>query len=251
MTGELTSHATPGASIHQIACGWRLELPAGPGGSYRLAQLDDYTRRTRRHFPHRPPFTLELVARVSAETLPGTWGFGLWNDPFGLTFSPAGSMLRLPALPQAAWFFHASPPNWLSLQPGLPGEGFFAGVVHGRSNPAGVLAGLSHAGPGLLQRLASPLHSLATGLVAQEGVELSVDPTQEHGYCLEWRSQGVLFSVDEQTVLETPLQPGAPLGLVTWIDNQFLAWRVDTWPNWGTLENPPAWLEITSLSLQL
>jgi len=219
MTGELTSHATPGASIHQIACGWRLELPAGPGGSYRLAQLDDYTRRTRRHFPHRPPFTLELVARVSAETLPGTWGFGLWNDPFGLTFSPAGSMLRLPALPQAAWFFHASPPNWLSLQPGLPGEGF--------------------------------LHSLATGLVAQEGVELSVDPTQEHGYCLEWRSQGVLFSVDEQTVLETPLQPGAPLGLVTWIDNQFLAWRVDTWPNWGTLENPPAWLEITSLSLQL
>jgi len=60
---------------------------------------------------HAPPCTFSLHARLSGTDLPGTWGFGLWNDPFGLSLGFGGQAARLPALPQAAWFMHASPPN--------------------------------------------------------------------------------------------------------------------------------------------
>jgi hypothetical protein len=103
-----------------------MEIPAGPRGTYRLAQYDDYTHLSRDRFPHVPPLTLRqaqgnaisLRARVSAADLPGTWGFGLWNDPFGLSLGFGGTASRLPALPQAAWFFYGSKENHLSLRGG-------------------------------------------------------------------------------------------------------------------------------------
>ncbi len=71
---------------------------------------------SRSRLRHAPPWTFSLRARLSKADLPGTWGFGLWNDPFGLSLGFGGKPARLPALPQTAWFMHASPPNWLSLQ---------------------------------------------------------------------------------------------------------------------------------------
>ena len=125
MTPALTPHFTPSASVTPTPNGWRLPIPAGPRGQYRLAQLDDYAHLPRSAFPRSPPLTpreprgiaLSLHARASATDLPGTWGFGLWNDPFGFALGFGNTPGRLPTLPNAAWFFHASPENYLSLQP--------------------------------------------------------------------------------------------------------------------------------------
>jgi hypothetical protein len=93
-------------------------LSVFPGGSdqYRLAQLDDYTKLKRSKFPLRQPLSLHLSARTSSDVIPGTWGFGFWNDPFGLSLGFGGSPFHLPALPNAAWFFGASEENYLSFK---------------------------------------------------------------------------------------------------------------------------------------
>jgi len=118
MNIELIPRHTHGASVQETTDGWRLQIPAGPPRGYRLAQLDDYISLPRRFFGWDPPTTLSLRARLSSSNLPGTWGFGLWNDPFGLAIGFGGTARRLPALPNAAWFFHASKENFLSLQGG-------------------------------------------------------------------------------------------------------------------------------------
>ncbi len=78
---------------------------------YSNAQVDDYRGLSRRRFPWRPPAKLTVRARFShpAGHLKGTAGFGFWNDPFLMTGA------RLPALPQAIWFFYASPPSDMRL----------------------------------------------------------------------------------------------------------------------------------------
>src|SRR3989337_439211 len=83
--------------------GQRLSIPAGAAGQYRLAQLDDTQNRTRQNFLWQARCTLELRARVSADDLPGTWGFGLWNDPFTASLGLGGGTRQLPALPDAGW----------------------------------------------------------------------------------------------------------------------------------------------------
>src|SRR5690242_8468854 len=120
----LSPRVSPGASLTPTGRGWRFEIPAGPAGTYRLAQLDDYSALPRGRFPLNAPASLSLRCRVSGSPLPGTWGFGFWNDPFGFSLGLQGTTPRLPALPNAAWFFHASAKNHLSLQDHLPGSGF-------------------------------------------------------------------------------------------------------------------------------
>lgn len=100
-----------------------LSIPSGKADRYRLAQLDDYTQLTRGKFPLHFPVSLSLSARTASASIPGTWGFGLWNDPFGLSLGLGGNPFRLPALPNAAWFFGASEENYLSFKaPRAPEE---------------------------------------------------------------------------------------------------------------------------------
>ena len=89
-----------------------------------------------------------------------------------------------------------------------------------------------------------------SNVVEEEGDRLSVDVTEWHGYRLEWSGKRSAFWVDDELVLETSMNPRAPLGLVIWIDNQFAAWRPDGKIGFGVLENTePAWLEIEGLKL--
>src|ERR1044071_2028154 len=118
---KLIPRHTPGATVEEISRGerretYRLSIPVGKANTYRLAQLDDYPQLKRNQFPWRPPLRISLSARVSSEALPGTWGFGLWNDPFGLSLGLGGNRLRLPTLPNAVWFFGASQESYLSLK---------------------------------------------------------------------------------------------------------------------------------------
>ncbi|MDX1379142.1 MAG: hypothetical protein R3307_09850, partial [Anaerolineales bacterium] len=116
---QLKPQSTPGARVEQISedsSHFLLSVPAGKADKYRLAQLSDYAHLGRGQFPHQYGFSLSLSARVSDQTLPGTWGFGLWNDPFGISLGYGGRPFRLPALPNAVWFFGASEENYLSFR---------------------------------------------------------------------------------------------------------------------------------------
>ena len=248
----LKTHLTPGADVQTgpEAGHWRLEIPPGSAGRYRLAQLDDYAARKRAAFPWEPPFTLTLRARVSAAEVPGTWGFGLWNDPFSLSLGLGGGSRRFPALPNAAWFFFASPQNYLSFRDDLPASGLLAQTFRAPALPAPLLALGGLGFPLLLwPRLARALRPLFRAFIQEESFAPGIDVTQWHRYTLDWRVDGVSFKVGDQT-FETGITPQAPLGLVIWIDNQYAAFPPSGQLAYGTLENPQsAWLEIEEMAI--
>jgi hypothetical protein len=245
MNTNLKVRSTPGAHVREIEGGFRLSIPEGDGKTYRLAQLDDYANTKRGDFPHRPSLRLSLRARASIASLPGTWGFGLWNDPFGLSLGFGGNPLRMPALPNAVWFFHASKESYLSFSD-KPGNGFLAQVFRSPAFPIIGLANVAVTLPFSKVKARSKMGQV----VEEAGVRLGIDPTAWHTYRLEWSPERCALWLDEDRVLETPVSPHPPLGLVIWIDNQFAAWRPSGKIGFGVLQNTePAWLEVKDLVL--
>jgi hypothetical protein len=252
----LLPHSTSAASVNPTAGGWCLQIPAGEAGSYRLAQLDDYTALPRSRFPLKTPATLSLRCRIAEPDLPGTWGFGFWNDPFAFSFGLQGTAQRLPVLPNAGWFFHASPENHLSFAPEtrrrLAGSGFLAQTFRSPKIPPLLLAPGILGLPLLFSRSLSRLLRAAAGkIIHEDSVLLNVDASQWHKYRLAWRASGVTFSVEDEIVLETPVSPRGPLGLVIWMDNQFAAWTPEGRVGFGTLQQKTAGrLEIDQLEIR-
>ena len=243
---QLQPNITPGSEVTRIASdAWHLEIPSGLAGRYRLAQLDDYQRLPRRAFPWHPPLSLSLSARASQASIPGTWGFGLWNDPFGLAFLQGGGV-RTPALPNAAWFFFASPPNYLSLRDDLPALGALAATFQSPAWPSILFLPTILLAPLFMIRpLVRWVRRVASSVVKQDAVSLAIDPLERHVYRFDWSADRTVFYVDGKLVLETTVVPGGPLGLVMWVDNQYAALPPDGRLGYGTLSNPhPAWIEI-------
>jgi hypothetical protein len=241
-----------------------LSIPAGKADQYRLAQLDDYAQLARKHFPHRSPTSLSLSARVSSDSIPGTWGFGFWNHPFGLSLGFGGTGFRLPTLPNTAWFFGASEENYLSFKEqensaanGFIVQSFCSPIFHPLLIPAGLALPFSR----------RTTRRLLSRVIAEEGIELwnpaarrwseerspglqKVDPTQWHEYRLDWREKRVSFEVNDTLVYEAQVSPHNPLGLVIWIDNQYAAFTPEGKIGFGVLENPePAWLEVKNIEV--
>ncbi len=237
----MKSRTTPNASIDKTENGYLLKIPEGDSSSYRFAQIDDYFGLSRSKFPHHS-LTLSLRAKTSSISLPGTWGFGLWNDPFGASLGFGGRRWQLLTLPNAAWFFGASQQNYLSFTDDKPAKGFLAQSFrspkfHPLLIPAGVSLPFSRKGT----------RKLLSRIIAEDSSTLSVDVTQWHGYRLEWREKHVTWYVDEALVFESPVNPNPPLGLVIWIDNQFASFPPDGKIGFGVLEGPEAWLEISDM----
>ena len=257
---KLTPRHTTGASVEEISHGdkYHLSIPAGPANKYRLAQLDDYTKTSRSKFPLRFPLTLSLSARVSSDSIQGTWGFGLWNDPFGLSLGFGGNPFRLPALPNAVWFFGASEESYLSFKDSRASSALRSAQRDGAANgflaqsfrspkfhPSLILAGLALPFSRKLTR------RVLGKVIEEDGIRPSVNVTQWQRYKLEWRENRVLFEVDDHQVFESTVSPNPPLGLVIWIDNQFAAFTPEGKIGFGVLENPePAWLEIKDLNIE-
>ena len=272
---QLKPHSTPSASVEEISsesAHYLLTVPAGKADKYRNAQLDDYAQLTRRRFPHHSPITLNLSARTSNNSIPGTWGFGLWNDPFGLSIGYGGKPWRLPALPNAVWFFGASEENYLSFKepfhpersgaqsrgastaPPTNGGSAQRGVANGflaqsfrapKFHPLLALAGLVFPFSRKVTR------QLMSEVIAEDGISLDVDTTDWHRYRFEWEEKRVSFKVDEVQVFESDTSPHPPLGLVIWIDNQYAAFTPEGKIGFGVLENPePAWLEVKDIEVQ-
>jgi hypothetical protein len=243
MTMNLNTSVTNGGAVTRDDRRWRLNLPPGSALQYRLAQLDDYTRLVRRRFPSHPPRTLSLRARTSAGFSAGTWGFGLWNDPFGITLGLDGNPPRLPALPNAAWFFFASSHNHLSFREDKPAQGFLAQTFRSPGfHPMLIPAALAFPVARRTTR------RLLGRVIDEDAAALRVDPAEWHIYRITWELGRVVFEVDQEVVFETPVSPRPPLGLVIWIDNQYAAFTPQGRIAWGTLEcDQEAWLEIDDL----
>jgi len=244
---KLIPRFTSGAYVEEISSGfaYRLSIPAGTADAYRLAQLDDYMRTRRSQFPLRHPIRLTVSARTSSQAIPGTWGFGLWNDPFGLSLGFGGNPFRLPTLPNAVWFFGASTESYLSFREDKPAQGFLAQTFRSpRFHPLLITAGLS------LPFSRKTTRRLMGKVVSEDGVRLSVDVTQWHSYQIDWCEDQVSFQVDDRLVFESRVSPHPPLGLVIWIDNQYAAFTPEGKIGFGVLENPePAWLDIRDMEM--
>ncbi len=223
--------------------------------AYTDAQIDDYQKLARRSFPWRPPLRLIVRARFShagpplvrgAEILRGTAGFGFWNDPFLMT-GP-----RLPTLPRAIWFFYASPPSDMKLDLHTPGCGWKAAAVDALRWPVLPLA--------LSAPLAVPLMNLRSLYLRlwptfQRALRVAEAPvrapmTDWHTYTIDWGRDSARFAVDDRAVLATDRSPRGPLGLVIWLDNQYLV--ATPWGRfrYGLLAcEERQWLELESVEI--
>jgi hypothetical protein len=225
----------------------RLYLPPVERG-YADAQVDDYGGRSRRHYPWQVGVELSLQARFShgVNDLVGTAGFGFWNAPFGDPTTPR------PALPQAAWFFYASPPNDLPLAPAGAGRGWFAATLDATTGRALLLAPFA---PFVL--LVNQIMAVRLRLWPwlQQRLGISFAPIEQdmaawHDYRLVWRPKESAFFIDGRPLLHTPHSPHGPLGFVCWLDNQYMVATASGRFRWGTLPvETPQWLEVQKLAI--
>src|SRR5215469_6783753 len=245
-----------GGALHLAHSTLRMEFESARQGQYTDAQIDDYSSLPRAAYPWRPPLRMQVRARslLPAATassgedsaiLRGTAGFGFWNYPF----SPRGDILMLP---EAIWFFYASPPSNMALVPGVPGWGWKAQVVHSMRPGAlmavgpmalastwALLTGETRPAARWLQRLSG----------AQEAV-LQVDMTAWHMYTLEWKPSEACFWVDGQLALRALQPPTRPLGFVAWLDNQYAVATPRGILRFGTVASGPQWLELDSVRIE-
>jgi hypothetical protein len=230
----------------------RLTIPPTAGG-YADAQVDDHRRLPRRRFPWRPPARLTLRARASHPAPSGTLGFGFWNDPFSLSLGQGGAARRLPASPQAVWFFYGSPPNDLAFGEGTPGSGWKAVSLRTPSVPSLILAPaavgvwLHSRLPGVRQPI---VRAMRRGVKASEAV-LAAPLTEWHTYGIEWHPCEASFAVDNELLLTAPAPPPGPLGFIAWIDNQYAVVSPAGGLRFGLIPTSETqWLEIADLSLE-
>ncbi len=222
----------------------RLALSASHTGRYSNAQIDDYSGQRHAHFNWRPPLRLSVRARFShpPSDLHGTAGFGFWNNPLTV----AGGA---PRLPDAVWFFAASPPSNMALVPGVAGWGWKAQIVHAQRIGALLAAGpmLGAAGWARLTGRDEPASRWLQRLTGAQEATLAIDPCDWHDYALEWRRGEARFWVDGAPVLTAPQPPRGPLGFVAWLDNQFAVASPRGVLRFGTLDGAARQLELERL----
>lgn len=233
----------------------RLSFEAATEDHYTDAQIDDYASAGRPHFAWRPPLRMDVRARASNPAahpngtggrfaLVGTAGFGFWNLPF----SPTGKIFRLP---DAVWFFYASPPSQMQLVPGSPGWGWKAQVIHAQRLGA-LAAGLPTLASVARARLTGNQASAAQWVQRLSGAHetiLDADLSAWHDYRLEWRRDAAQFWVDGELVSTVPNPPRGPLGFVAWLDNQYAIATPRGTFHFSALNSGPQWLEIDSIAI--
>jgi hypothetical protein len=171
-----------------------------------------------------------------------------------LSLGFGGNPFRLPALPNAVWFFYASPQNYLSFKNGdgqshriVPTSGFMAQTFRSpKFHPLLIPAGLA------LPFSRGTTRKLLSKVIDEDSSAVSVDVTQWHRYRLEWETKRTVWYVDEVQIFESPVSPNAsrPLGVIIWIDNQYAAFTPDGKIAAGVLENEEEWLEVEDIVMR-
>lgn len=231
----------------------RLALQANSGTTYADAQLDDYHLDGTLRW--NPPLRLRIHARFSHPEgqLRGTAGFGFWNDPFGMTASDHGwAWWRRIKLPQAAWFFFASPPSNMALASDLPGSGWKAATIDASGLAAKMLLPLAPFGmlacrvPLLYQRLWPMAQRVLK--IDERILPFSMDEWRE--YELVWERNRTVFRIDGAEVFRTRFAPVGPLGFVAWIDNQYMVATPQGRIRSGIIATNEQLLEISALDVE-
>jgi hypothetical protein len=218
-------------AVHQDGDSFRLTVPPVTKDGYHNAQISTYTQKM--DFVHEAPARLTIRAYGEGE-IRGTAGYGFWNHPY----EPGSWRLRLP---KACWFFYGSPPNNMALAKGVPGFGWKAATFDAANWRFLTLLPTAPVGF-LLMRLSAlynalwPIGQRALG-VSERLLEADL-LKKPHDYGLEWRKDGVTFSIDGQTVHETELSPGGRLGFVAWMDNQYAVVTPQGRFGFGTVDVP-------------
>jgi hypothetical protein len=246
---------TGGGRVEAAEAGLRMVTAGTTERRYADAQIDDYQGRARGGFLWRPPLVLTVHARFSHDAsrmagdggLQGTSGFGFWNDPFLMTG------WRLPAPPRALWFFYASPPSNIALDSTVPGFGWKAATIDALRPGAAALA--------LTAPLSIPLMNIgrvyrafwptAQRVLGIGEAEIPTRMTGWHTYTIGWEAKRARFGVDDRSILECETAPGGPLGLVIWLDNQYLVATPWGRLRYGLLATPgEQWLEIERVEIR-
>ena len=249
---SIHERVTTGSTIITKGPQWRLETPARQSYRYQLAQLDDYSGLRRSEFLWNPRTTIRLHARVSDSTLPGTWGFGFWNDPFSLALGLGGMTQIFPVLPNAAWFFFASPENSLSFRDDKPSSGFLAATFNSpHKSPLLLIPELVLFPLLIFRSWAKRIRAKLSRIIGEDSIQLSVNVTQWNEYEIDWKTGQVEFLVNREPVFITNSSPTGPLGLVIWIDNQYASFKSSGEIKSGVLKSStPAWMEIEELVIR-
>ena len=243
------TYSVGGGAVTASDAGVRLTVGPTAGDGYANAQLDDY--HSDGQMRRRSPLRLTVRARFSHEagSLRGTAGFGFWNDPLGMT---GRRRLRLP---QAAWFFFGGPDTDMPWRHGVKGNGWKAATVDAGGSQLGALvplllpgapvAALAMRSWWVYRRLWPPLERL----LGVDEAEVTVNMGEWHDYALEWRHDRVTFAIDGQRVLVTKRAPRGPMGLVIWIDNQYMVATPQGRFAHGVVKVDEQWLELAALEL--
>jgi hypothetical protein len=234
-----------------------MAIPTVLQGEYANAQIDDYTGRIRSAFPWSPPLRMEVRARSSlpaagptstsgsSDILRGTAGFGFWNYPFSVRGDPL-------TLPEAIWFFYASPPSNMALVPGIPGWGWKAQVIHSM-RPGALLATVPAALTTGWARVTGQTDQAARWIRRVSGAceaLVPVEMTDWHTYTLEWQKDKAQFWVDGVEILRVLQPPTRPLGFVAWLDNQYAVVTPRGVFRFGTVSSGPEWFELASVNIE-
>lgn len=244
-------------TLNSAASALHMSVPHAKIGEYSDAQIDDYGRRSRANFPWKPPLRMEVRTRSShpaataqstiesSNILRGTAGFGFWNYPF----SVRGDILMLP---EAIWFFYASPPSNMTLVPDVPGWGWKAQVVHSM-RPGALAATAPMALSAVWARLTGETRPAARWIQRVSGASealLNVAMEEWHTYRIEWWQNKATFWVDGllvHTVLHPPVRP---LGFIAWLDNQYAVATPRGILRFGTVTSGPQWFELDSVKIE-
>jgi hypothetical protein len=156
-----------------------------------------------------------------------------------------------PVLPNAAWFFFASPENYLSIRNDHPSSGFLAAAFHSPStSPLRLVPQLALVPLLFFHPWARRIRAKLSQVIDEQSIQLGVDVTQWNYYRLNWRTNKVEFSINSEPVFVSPTSPSGPLGLVIWLDNQYASFKPSGEIKMGVLKSStPAWMEIEGLEI--
>ena len=194
---------------------FRLTIPPVLKDHYHDAQISSYIKRA--DFSYEPPVRMTVRAYAEGD-IQGTAGFGFWNLP---TVNNLTSLRLIKAL----WFFFGSEHNNMQLAQGVQGHGWKAATFD--STRWQFLALLPTAPIGFLLMRVPFLYNLLWKSIGQPAIGvneklLSSDLLKSvHDYTIEWRKDGVTFSVDSEVVMRTTVAPKGKMGFIAWIDNQY------------------------------
>jgi hypothetical protein len=161
--------------------------------------------------------------------------------------------LHVPALPRAIWFFYASPPSNMALAIDTPGWGWKAATIDAATLLFGLLTPTAPLAVPLmhidwLYRRLWPLGQHAIR-VSEQQIEFPM--ADWHIYTIDWGTQSARFSVDGCPILVCNTPPRGPLGLVIWIDNQYMQLTPQGHLRHGRIGKPgQQWLELDWLAIE-